>query len=211
LTNVLPGKKHLAHVNTKIARAIYSIKQLKHVFPCNNLRTLYFALIHPHISYGILAWGKASPTILKQTEILQKRAVRTINKKAYNSHTDPLYKSSEILKITDLYEHQVNLFMYDFYHKLLPISFHSVFKYNHEIQSRPTRQSHLFNLERCQSAFSSNLPLYTFPIISNKYSKSVRNTISRSLYKEQIQNHFIKKYNSTVKCKNNYCNDCRQK
>jgi hypothetical protein len=198
----LTWKKHLAHVNTKIARAIYSIKQLKHVFPCNNLRTLYFALIHPHISYGILAWGKASPTILKKTEILQKRAVRMINKKAYNSHTDPLYKSSEILKITDLYEHQVNLFMYDFYHKLLPISFHSVFKYNHEIQSRPTRQSHLFNIERCQSAFSSNLPLYTFPIISNKYSKSVRNTISRSLYKEQIKNHFIKKYNSTITCTN---------
>ncbi|KAK2146960.1 hypothetical protein LSH36_576g00044, partial [Paralvinella palmiformis] len=35
--------------------------------------------------------------------------------------------------------------------------------------------------------FSSNLPLYTFPIISNKYSKCARNTISRSLYKEQIK------------------------
>ena len=101
--------------------------------------------------------------------------------------------------------------MYDFHHKLLPISFHSIFKYNHEIQSRLTRQSHLFHVERCQFAFSSNLPLYAFPKISNKYSKCVSNIISRSLYKEQLKNHFVKKYNSTIKCTNNYCNDCRQK
>ena len=29
--------------------------------------------------------------------------------------------------------------MYDSRHKLLQITFHSVFKYNYEIQSRPTR------------------------------------------------------------------------
>jgi len=74
-----------------------------------------------------------------KTEILQKLAVRTINKKTYNSHADHLYRSSEILKITDLYEYQVSLFMYDFHHKLLPISFHSVSEYNHEIQRHDSR------------------------------------------------------------------------
>ena len=49
-------KKHLAYVNSKI--------HLKHIFPCDNLRSLYFALIHPHISYGNLGWINASPTLL---------------------------------------------------------------------------------------------------------------------------------------------------
>ena len=48
-------KKHIAQVNSKIARAIFAIKQLKFTMPVEILKTLYFALIHPHISYGILA------------------------------------------------------------------------------------------------------------------------------------------------------------
>ena len=92
-----------------------------------------------------------------------------MKKTSYNSHSDPLYKLSEILKIKDLYEYQVQLFMYDFNHKILPVSFHSLFKYNHEIQNRPTRQSHLLYIEKCQSTFAANLPLYAFPKISNKY------------------------------------------
>ena len=67
--------------------------------------TLYFAMIHPHISYGILAWGNATQTTLKRTMTLQKRALRTINNVSYNSHTDPLFKKSNILKLNDLFDH----------------------------------------------------------------------------------------------------------
>ena len=34
-----------------------------------------------------------------------------------HSHTEPLFASSKILKLRDLYEYQVNLFMYDFCNK----------------------------------------------------------------------------------------------
>ena len=44
-------------MNSKISRAIFAIKQLKFTMPVEILKTLYFALIHPHIAYGILAWG----------------------------------------------------------------------------------------------------------------------------------------------------------
>ena len=36
--------------------------------------------------------------------LLQKRAIRAINKAKYNSHTEPLFKRSKILKLNDLYE-----------------------------------------------------------------------------------------------------------
>ena len=37
-----------------------------------------------------------------------------INKKSYNSHTDPLFRSSKILKIQDLYNYQSAIFMFDY-------------------------------------------------------------------------------------------------
>ena len=92
LDEFLSWKHHIHHVNNKISRALFQIKQVKHFLPVESLKTLYFALIHPHILYGILAWGNATPSVLHKTVVLQKRAIRTINKSTYNSHTEPLFK-----------------------------------------------------------------------------------------------------------------------
>ena len=119
------------------------IRQAKHFLPVASLRTLYFAMIHPHISYGILAWGNATQTTLKRTITLQKRALRTINNVYYNSHTDPLFKKSNIL------------FMHNYVMNKLPESFGNMFTFNYEIQERhQTRQSSLLYLKRCNSKFA---------------------------------------------------------
>ena len=81
-----------------MSKALFAIKQIKHVFPYEIFKTLYFALIFPHIEYGIIAWGRASSSILRSTSVLQKRAIRGIHKSAYNSHTEHLVKSSKIMK-----------------------------------------------------------------------------------------------------------------
>ena len=129
LDEFLTWKYHIKHVKNKISRALFAIKQVKHVLPYDILRTLYLALIHPHISYGILAWGSANASTLHPIKILQKRAIRYIHNSAYNSHTGPMFKTSKIMKIDDLYEYQAALFMFDYTKHILPDSFESVFKF----------------------------------------------------------------------------------
>ena len=53
----LTWKKHISEVTKKVSRALFSIKQVKHVLPLDSLRTLYYALIHPHLCYGITPWA----------------------------------------------------------------------------------------------------------------------------------------------------------
>ncbi len=88
----LSWKHHLSHINSKIARSLFMLKQVKHLLPINSLKTLYNYMIHPYITYGIIAWGSANASDLKRTFLLQKRAIRTINKAPYNGHTDPLFR-----------------------------------------------------------------------------------------------------------------------
>ena len=68
----LTWKKHIAQVNSKISRAIFAIKQLKFTMPVEILKTLYFALIHPHIAYGILAWGNARSSVISEKPSLSR-------------------------------------------------------------------------------------------------------------------------------------------
>ena len=64
---------------------------------------------------------------------LQKRVVRIMNKALHNSHTDPLFKKSEILKLGDLHEHQAALLVNDFIMGRLPHSFGDLFRFNCDI------------------------------------------------------------------------------
>ena len=50
-------------------------KSCFHVFNClpfHCMKTLYYSIIHPHISYGLLAWGNAKQSVLNKFIILQR-------------------------------------------------------------------------------------------------------------------------------------------
>ena len=79
------------------------IKQVKHILPKNILLTLYYSMIQQYITYGLLMWGNAHALILRKTVLLQKRAIRYIDNASYNSHTEPLFKKYNILKLHDQY------------------------------------------------------------------------------------------------------------
>ena len=87
--------------------------------------------------------GEMEKQSKKLQQILQKRAVRIINNKRYRSHTDPIFKSENILKIADIHKLHVSLFMYDYLIILANIKLHliyssmiiSIFTYN----SRPVK------------------------------------------------------------------------
>jgi len=137
------------------------------------------------LSYEILAWGNISHANTNKTVKLQKRAIRSINKSGFNSHIDPLFKRSGILKLKDLYEYQTTLFMLDFINNRLPLSFNSTFQFNHQIQNiHTTRQTNLIHVIRCKSKFVNKLPLYAFPHIWNKWSSMIPNNSSRAHTKQ---------------------------
>jgi len=208
LDESLSWKGHLNYVNAKISRALFAIKQIKNILPISSLRTLYHSMIHPHISYGILAWGNAASKNLNRTTILQKRAIRIINRTAYNSHTEPLFKKSCILKLKDLHDYVALQLMYKYHNKRLPISFMGMFSYNRDIQlEQNTRQSHLMYIERCQSSFSSRLPRYSFPILWNHLNMGP-DYISPSQFRTNIKTTMLNSYADKVNCLNPMCRDC---
>ena len=60
---------------------------------------IYKSLILPHFNYSLLAWGSKRHKI----EILHKRAIRVVKFKSPIAHTEPILKTLEQLKISDVY------------------------------------------------------------------------------------------------------------
>ncbi len=205
----LTWKEHLSHINKKISRALFSMKQVKNVLPKQCLRTLYYSLIHSHLSYGILAWGNTTQSALRQTTLLQKRAIRLINHARYNSHTEPLFRGSRVMKLTDLLEYQATLFAFDFKAKNLPISFNDSFMFNRDMpNSRETRQSDHLYVTKSHNLYAGRLPLFHIPRMWNKWITTIPYEVTRNKFKRQLKAHIFAGYPEVVKCNNMHCREC---
>ena len=203
----LTWKKHINIISSKISRAIFAINRLKHFLPHNALKTLYYTLIQSHLTYGVQAWGNGSTVIKLQT--LQKRALRIINNKRYRSHTDPIFKSENILKITDIHKLHVSLFMFDYYHKTLPKSFeHYIPTYNLATNTRITRQHNQIRTGKPRTNFSSKLPLHHFTKLWNNLEYTIQNLKSRHKFKYVISKQYLSSYLNQVHCLNPRCVEC---
>ena len=100
------------------------------------LRTIYNSLILPHINYSILVWGFKSSRIFK----LQKRAVRMESCSKYNAHTEPLFKSWNLLKVEDIFKIKAIKLYYKYSQKTLPLYFNEMFTKTFDPHNHGTRQ-----------------------------------------------------------------------
>ena len=74
----LTWKHHIHHLNLKISKGIGLLAKLRLFVPRNTLRTLYYALIQPHIDYGLINWGCANKTTLDPIRSSIRKAVRVM-------------------------------------------------------------------------------------------------------------------------------------
>ena len=99
---------------------------------------------------------------------------------------------------------------FDILHHKLPKSFDNSFKLNCDVQlSHQTRQSDLFYIERCDSLFVKRMPLFNFPIIWNKWIRSLSGHTTNRHIQNQMKKSILSGYADKVKCKNPLCRQCQ--
>ena len=69
------------------------------------------SMILPYLYYCNLAWCGTYKTNLQRIVILQKRAVRIVNKSTYDANTGPIFKKLELLKLHDIHLFQLGFFL----------------------------------------------------------------------------------------------------
>ena len=197
-------KFHIDHICNKKSSANYIIKKAKHFLPNSCLMTLYQSLIQCHINYGLEAWGSSSS--IERLYKLQKRSIRTINKKSYNYHTEPLFKKCKILTVRDQYKLNVSIFMHRYKNNKLPKSFMYLDYFTPPL--RPTRQINTANQKRARTKYSSLLPYHNFPKLWNDLAPVYRTIDSVNTFKTKLRTYFLDKYMASVRCSNRRCRQC---
>ena len=109
----LSWKSHILSVSRKISKSIGIIYKSSFCLPKTSLRSLYYSLVYPYLTYCVSVWGSTYQSNLNRIIILQKKIIRIISKVSFDAHTGVLFKEQEILKFSDIYLYQmVNLYIF---------------------------------------------------------------------------------------------------
>ena len=82
------------------------------------------SLIYSYLNYCNLIWGAVDVTIIDPLFKLQKKAIRIINKSHYLEHTNPIFKSLNVLTVHQVYDLNCLLFAF----KCINCNFFPTFK-----------------------------------------------------------------------------------
>ncbi len=86
----LEWNAHIDHVLCQIAKGVAMLACVKHYFPINIKRMVYFAFINSYLLYCTSIWGDAASYLVNKLLVMQKRAVRMVYNAHYLAHVNPI-------------------------------------------------------------------------------------------------------------------------
>jgi hypothetical protein len=182
---------HCTTVCNKIARSNYIISRVKNMLPTESLKTLYYALVHPHLLYCLPIYSCTSQKNVNKLLKAQKKSIRSITKSKSNAHTGPLFETLKILPFNNLVKFSQSVLMHSIVYGYAPSSLNNPWHFNHE-------RNHNFDLRNAYDLYVplarteqvKRLPYFELARLWNDLPdiKLIPNPI---LFRSQIKQYFL--------------------
>ena len=185
---------HTSHVHKKISSGLYALRSLKHMLPTYSLNSLYYALIHPHLTYANIVWGNPLKKFLHPIEIAQKKALRSITRSQFNAPSNPLFKKLNILKLEDIHQTSLLHHMFKTHNNLTPSALCNLYNTHGNVHSLNTRHRHDFTIDRFQNSTAHRSFLLLGPKLWASLAPPLKQIRKFSIFKRQLKDSLILKY-----------------
>lgn len=168
---------HTNYVTNKLRSLFHKFKYLSQILNIAQLRTLYFALVETHLTYGLIAWGGVVYSHLKQLEKTQKYILKIIYNKIYTYPSNELFIETRILDIRQLFCLAILIRQYKNKNELEEIQ--------HSYQTR--YKSNATRLPKVEKTVAQRCYSYLGPKIYNEVPPHLKKINSISLFKKKIK------------------------
>ena len=88
----LNWQEHINICKSKLSSALYVINKTKRLLNKRCLKTIYYSLVFPHLTYGIILWGSTYDSHLNKLIIMQKKLIRGMANVSNINHAEPLFQ-----------------------------------------------------------------------------------------------------------------------
>jgi hypothetical protein len=186
--------EHIKQVSLKISKNIGVLRKLRPFLSRSLLLQIYNSLILPYLTYCNMIWTNASDTRQKKLNALQKKAIRIIDGAEYCAHTNPIFKKLGLLRITDIGQYQILLFVYQFMKHALPENFWNYFTETKFIHQHFTRQSTGLNILFARTQLRKKGIKFSGPTLWNHLPSHIKDSSSLVVFKKRLKIHLLSLY-----------------
>ena len=208
----LDWKPHVDFICNKISKSIAILAKLKHYVPKYVLLTIYNSLCMSHISYALPVWGGSAKSTLHRLIILQKKGIRHVCNARYNSHTEPLFKDCNTLKIEDLFKLNCTKLMYKSIKGVVHNYHASKLVSKSDNSNIVTRQAHnvVILRHRHSKQYKINSLNYKIGTAWNELPLNIKtkSVFTLNTFTRAVKMMLLDRYDTNSICKDKHCYSC---
>lgn len=199
INSSLTWKSHVNYCKSKVSKCVGILKLARFLLDSGTLLQLYYTFIYPYLSYCNEIWGNAGTTLLQPLYLLQKRAIRIVDKTNYLAHTQPIFVKYKIVPLFQLHYYLTGIMMYKFYHGIVNSCLENLFMSRESIHGLYTRNRNDMVLPLCKSKQAQSTLRYAGVKIWNDICMYISpKEVILSCFKRQMKDLTFKKYLETL-------------
>lgn len=168
---------HINYIVRKLRGLLSKFKLLRNYLELNQMRMLYYSLVQSHITYGIIGWGGAYKSNLRNLEIMQKWFLKIILNKVRTYPTNLLYVEAHVYDIRQLFLCSV------LYRQYLHNDHINLLTHSHDTRQREV----LCRTTRCNKTIGQRSFSYIGQVIFNKLPETIKHSTSYHAYRKEIK------------------------
>jgi len=200
LDSKLKFTEHVSRLHGKMARAIFSINQIKNFLGKDLLKNVYYAHFHSHLNFISTLLSCISSKQFKSLAALQRRVIRILAGAAYNADTIELFYDLNILPLEQLIIYNISCIMYDYNYGNLPESFIGTWIRNNEYHNidRELRNANDLRIQPINFLYLADHPLINFPKVWNSLSNDLKTTAPKGAFKSKLKSFLFQNLLDTL-------------
>ena len=191
-------KYHLSELSKKLSRTCGIFFKVRHLLPTSVLVSLYNSLFSSFLQYGIIVWGLTYDTHTKPIYLLQKKVFRAIAFKSFTSPSTPILSDLKILKLYDLFDLKLLIFVYESVNRISPFFFHNFIETLAAVHHYGTKQASkddIFMTRRNTLQYGLRSVRYAGAKSCNSISNVIKQFPSVSIFRRKLKSYiFSTKY-----------------
>ena len=135
----LSFSQHQDSLSIKLRHANGALSKIRHVASKSVLRSVFNSLFMSHLSYGCQTWAQNINLNTNRIYKLQKSATRILTFSDFQTHSDPLFRQLNILKISEIVKLRNLILIHEALNKSCPNDIINTLNLNYHNNSHNTR------------------------------------------------------------------------
>ena len=184
----LTWKSHINMTYKKIHSGVGALLRCRRLLPLKIMKMIFYSIVHPHVLYGLILWGSAGSTALRQLKSCYSRAINiSLNTKVLSRRTST---APNILSLPKLYEIQLGTFMFNAFNNKLPPNIQQNFSLNRNIHQ--TRNSEInFKVVCKDTKIFNNKLTVKGPYFWNALPPQIKTLNSIQSFRNKLKKHIM--------------------